>query len=274
MIGGDRETAFVLCLFLLFTTLAVVVLNDWLQRRSDRKATLRGRSARASKTANQTNWGLIVAMIVVVPVLMCVTLFMDWFRNRGPGIIAILVVGVPLLLIVVFVAARIIYMRWKKRHVLRAMQIAQTGNVAGALGILEEQLRSAGPSGEIYNSIAVLHCMQDEWAEGLRVIEESERLGLTAPRMPTNKGVCLLKLGRLDEAARVLETEHRKFPQDLMVTCNYGCLLSEMGDNARAVEMLGRAEDLYRKQWVFGAAEYRRAREKMLDEVRDRVILA
>jgi tetratricopeptide (TPR) repeat protein len=163
-----------------------------------------------------------------------------------------------------------LYVRWRDRVWLKAVRLAQAGDVEGAVALLQDHLRQAGPSATAYNNLAMLLFVQQKWEEALRMAEEAEHVGGPQPHILGNKGLALWKLGRSQEALPYLQEAAHRLPENLLAACNYGLLLAELGQREEAAEVLRRAEQLFEKQIFLGVA-VRRARKQSMEELRRKV---
>jgi hypothetical protein len=161
-----------------------------------------------------------------------------------------------------------LFFRWKYRVSIRAVRMAQAGDIKGGIALLQEHLRTAGGSASLYNDLAALLGGNSEWAESLRMIEKAEQLGGTTTTSLATKGFVLWKLGRTEEALACLKQSVELGPKVLFHVCNYGSLLVETGRLDEATAMLGQAEHAYRTQISLGNAADREVRKNALEEFR------
>jgi tetratricopeptide (TPR) repeat protein len=164
-----------------------------------------------------------------------------------------------------------LYLRWKNRVSAKALKLARAGDVEGAISLMQDHLDHNGQSAAVYSDLAVLHAMRGNWPAVLGMIEEAERLGGQQPGFLNTKGLALWKSGQLTDALPCLEEAARRAPRDLLVACNYGSLLVELGHLDAAKLELQRAEQLFATGFVLTDAGTRQLRNKSLEEFRGKV---
>jgi tetratricopeptide (TPR) repeat protein len=205
----------------------------------------------------------IICFVVVLVVLYSGSL------DRLGGALAISAIGVG----VVLLAIAILYLsvRWRDRVWLEAVRLSREGDIEGAVALLQEHLRQAGPSATAYNYLAIMLIVQQRYDEALRMAEKAEQAGGPQPHILGSKGVALWKVGRAQEGLAYLQEAARQQPDNLLAACNLGLLLAELGQGEEAAEVLKRAEQLYATQFILIGAAERRLRKESLEELRRRV---
>jgi tetratricopeptide (TPR) repeat protein len=191
----------------------------------------------------------------------------DLSRLAGNLLLPAAGVGAFLLLFLAYY----LFLRWKNRLVIQALRLAQGGDVDGAITSLEAHMHEHGPSADVCNALAVFQGMKQRWEESLRLVEQAEALGGPHPVYLGNKGLALWRLGRKKEALRCLRESVDRLPQNLLAVCNCGSLLVELGQRDEAWEYLEQAERLFASQGALGNAADRKARQKALDELRQKL---
>jgi|GEM_PF-6626401 len=232
----DAEQIAVVVLFAV--ALLILVLNDRIKERLVRKSERNDRTPPRRYLNYRTSWRQIFAVGLVV-------LLVIFFANnpnlpRLPGILAIAPVAVLALCLVA-----IILQRRRHRVFVLAVEMAQRGDVEGAIALLEEEIVQKGPSALAYNNLAVFRGLQGRWQESLHLIEQAELHGGAKPLFLGNKGLALWKLGRLQEALPFVQEAARRFPRDLGMVINHGSVLAELGRKKEALDQLRRADHLF-----------------------------
>ena len=133
---------------------------------------------------------------------------------------------------------------WKTRVIRQALRVANAGDVASAIELLEQHVRQKGPSGPAYNALAVLRVKQERWDDALRDLDEAERLWGRRAVLLSNRGFILWKMGRPADALKPFEDAVHLKPKDIVLRCNHGCLLAELGRRGEAEEQLDRVARL------------------------------
>jgi tetratricopeptide (TPR) repeat protein len=233
----DAEQIAVIVLFAV--ALLILVLNDRIKERLVRKSERKDRTPPRRYLNYRTSWRQVFAVGLIV-------LLVIFFANKPnlPQLPGILVIAVAAAFFAVCLIA-IIVQRRRHRVFVLAVEMAQRGDVEGAIALLEEQIAQKGPSALAYNNLAVFRGLQGKWHESLHLIEQAELHGGTKPLFLGNKGLALWKLGRLQEALPLLQEAARRFPRNLGMVINHGCVLAELGRKKEALDQLRRADHLF-----------------------------
>jgi tetratricopeptide (TPR) repeat protein len=246
--------------------LLILVLNDRIKERSVRRSESKGQRPPRRYLNYRTSWWQVLALGLIA-VLFFFSLGNPNFpplRWRKIGAIAVPMVVLALLLI-----AKII----QRKHRVEAMAVdmAQRGDVEGAVALVEEEMAEKGPSAVSYNNLAAFRGLQGKWQESLQLLQQAEQYGGPKPRFLGNKGMALWKLGRSAEALPILEAAARRLPNDFAIVCNYGSVLAELGKKKEALEQLRLADQLFAERAsLFGPVE-RARQENVLESFRQLV---
>ena len=89
-----------------------------------------------------------------------------------------------------------------------------------------------------------MHNRSGQWEAALAVAESLVELLPAEPIGWIYRSFALQQLGRLGEAAALLLTGAKRFPNDWRIAYNLGCYLSQLGDRAGAWNWLDRAIEL------------------------------
>jgi tetratricopeptide (TPR) repeat protein len=128
------------------------------------------------------------------------------------------------------------------RDASRALKLAQAGDKDGALFELKAAMDGRKPSATRSNTLGLIHFLREEWPEAYKAFLDAESIGGKNANYVGNQGVALLKMGRLDEAAVLLEESYRMAPTNALMASNYGIVLADLGRIEEAVEQQIRAE--------------------------------
>jgi len=208
---------------------------------------------------------------VTRPIIVVVILAAILAANRDFALAAVSWMGALVGAVVLAILMLYLYVRWKDRVSVRALKLARAGDVEGAISFLHEHLQLRGPSAPVYRDLATFYCVQGNWAEALRMVAQAEQLGGQSPQLLNTKGMALWKSGQMPEALAFMEEAVSRAPRDLLVACNYGSLLFDLGHREAAEEELRRAEQLFAGEIMLGDAETRRVRKQSLDQFRKKV---
>ena len=273
---NDRTTMFVMSLAFLLVAVVIVVLNDLVKRRLVRKAIHSKVKPPARFRNNRTSWTLVLVLVVGSPLLLYVKFFTNWIPalpQHVDFVTFVAIWGTVFGVVVALIAARVLFVRWRYRRIQEAFRAAQTGDPAAAIAMLREKLQSDGRSPDILHAIALIYCQMQDWKSALQAIVDAEECTGAKRDLIATKGLVLWKLGRLAEAAELLQAAQRLLPRELAVACNYGSVLSEMGEGDKAAAVLEQAEEIYRKSYIIGR-EARRMHHEALDALRQKVAAA
>jgi Flp pilus assembly protein TadD len=91
--------------------------------------------------------------------------------------------------------------------------------------------------------------MREEWPEALRWFLEAEKIGGRRAIYLKNQGVVMMEMGRLSEAATLLEEACRLSPGDVVAFSRYGHALADLGRLDDARELLAWAERNFKFQF-------------------------
>jgi tetratricopeptide (TPR) repeat protein len=213
-----------------------------------------------------TEWGRR-AFLPTLAVLWFAAFARKQLLDGTPWLIA-LVLAVPALLITLTVVVYVLHRR-KNRLEYHALRLLQTGNAAGAVTLLDEELRANGLTEGGWNALSLAYCALEKWPEALKAAAEAVARGGERPIYLNNKGVILWKSGQAEAALPLLEEAARCQPNDFPSACNLGFVRAELGQRKAAVEMLRRAERLVTTRIPFGAD--RRVEEREIENLRQKI---
>lgn len=180
------------------------------------------------------------------------------------------IIGVTMAVAFVGLFAVIAFQRWKHRERLQALRMAQAGDIDGAVEFMQRLLCEKKASALLLNDLAVILTLQKHWEDALRLLELAEQCSDWNPLMLANKGHTLHQIGRLAEALPLLEDAYQRSSKELAVVCNFGSILADLERGDEALELLRHADHLFATQ-PGGSSDNPRCREKMLDELRQKV---
>jgi tetratricopeptide (TPR) repeat protein len=257
---------YLLAFIALALVLAISCLAIYLTDRRRRQQLREAEKGEPAARNQRLNWPVAVLVSLVVIIITPIVLF-------APSVDRILhdLLIVLSTLLVVFIGAVYCWYRWKQRAQIKAVRLAQAGQVAEAIAILETHMRENGPSVGTCNDLGAYFCLQNRWQDALLMFEQAESLGDQSPLHYGNKGLTLRNVGRLEEGLSCLEMAAQKAPEDITIACNLGTALAESGRLEDAAALLRRAEHLYPLQKQYVGAANRPVVEKMLTSLRDKI---
>lgn len=246
MNGFNRAEEFGYVVAAFLVVIGIVVLNDYLIRRSVQRSEKHNRPHRFQGSVNDTSWRQVLWLVIFVPSIFGLTMFVPQFKEW----IGIARPVIPFLFPFVFLGVLLCFgwAYWRSRHSRHALRLAQQGDVSGAIEILREQLRLNGPSAELLNNLAAIYCQQLNWNRAWETICEAESCDQNSALVKINKAVILNKLERQEEAVQSLQQAQALAPRDVSVACKCGMMLAEIGRIEEAWKMLEKAEQAFKSQ--------------------------
>ena len=180
--------------------------------------------------------------------------------------IFLLTLGAVCLYVCVMIA--VAFFRSYDSGVRRAVKRAGTGDLAGAIEDIRQQIEVKGPTQNRVNTLGLFLLKHESWAEAAASFRKAAELGAAKGVCQANLGLALLKDGKPAEALPILEEASRIGPNDpvfrSLVFLHISLALAELGRWEKALEHFRVAEEIAAG---LGKAQ-RAALAKSLDEGR------
>lgn len=269
----SKTEQFVIFAILFIGAVGIAVLNDFLVRRSARKKSKQLEPGQSDTSRTQdsprTDWKMVVALVVGGPLIVYLLMFTTWFRDVlggvNKGLIALFIFAIVFLVGSIAFAFGRNY--WRQRHYRQALKLVREGNPFRAIGLLQEELQSRGPSIDLLNAVVMIYLETKEWDNALRACDELEAFSPNHWIYHNNRGVALRERGDLAEALESFRQAHALAPLDLNVAFNYCSQLARLGEVDKAESALAEAEQAFDKHiFLFGGRQA--ARQQYVDRLR------
>jgi hypothetical protein len=124
----------------------------------------------------------------------------------------------------------------------QAIQLANEGDVDGGIALLEAERQRRGDRGALLNDLSVLYSQKKDWARALELIDAQIALTPQLPHVHSNRGLYLLRMGRLDDAEQAFRAAGPSLGDDPIYLCNYAELLLDLGRPNDAAQLLAQAQ--------------------------------
>ncbi len=111
------------------------------------------------------------------------------------------------------------------------------------LAVIRNHAKDARLVAQVHYNLGDMDLAAEAWESAVENLQASFRLDSTSARAYNNYGLALVKVGRADEATRLLERALRRFPTEAMLAKNAGLAAYALGENERALRHLDRALD-------------------------------
>lgn len=196
-------------------------------------------------TARPLQWWVLGVLVSLV-VLMIVggQWLSDVLRRLNPALFvalpAVVIGGVVLLLVALVWVSSARQVRLSRK----AFELANDGDIDGGIALLEAERQRRGDQNFLLNDLSVLYSQKKDWARALELIDAQMALTPQLPHIHSNRGLYLLRLGRLDDAEQAFRAAGPSLGDDPIYLCNYAELLLDLGRPNDAAQMVSQAQSV------------------------------
>jgi len=258
-------------LLIFAVAIVILVINDATKRHAVRKAEAKGRKVNPAWKNNRTSWGLVVSLLLGVPLL----LFLEPYLSRLPvslGWALAMACGFVVLYVFLYPLCMVMLARFKRRHALRAVRRANSGDIQGGIDDLRGWLASHESRPDGWEALGFLYCMREDWGEALAAFERVEEIDGHDRRVISNKGLVLWRLAPIEEAEALMVEACLRQPNHWVAACNYCEFLADLGRRPEAEEQLERADTLIASNPILFPASQRKLHKERIERCRAKIL--
>ena len=154
-----------------------------------------------------------------------------------------------LMAVVVALVMLLFGMIWWKldKDIFIAAKLSRAGKHSEVEALVRTAIALKGPSEQRLTALGVALVEQNRLAEALSQFEAAQRMARKPADAKINVATVLWKLGRREEAMRLLEEVCRESPDNYTAICNSCLLLAELGLRTEAYDRLEQAERVFER---------------------------
>lgn len=216
---------------------------------------------------NRTNPSLLLMAILAIVVggaIVAGRMGMPWWG---------IAIGVPLgivLLLALWVFAIVIRSRFRQRRIYQAMALYKSGDLDGAILVIERAIDARPDLPELWNTLGALRGQQKRYEEALSALARAAELGGDEASILANRAWILWKLDRFDEALELNSFVLERYPRLFSAAANQCVILMRLGRRDEAAEQLRIVEEQYESETVLSQQE-RESRRNTMNVIRKNV---